>query len=388
MNQYRQNDPFAPQRPQASRSQAGAARPQGPGQRPVRPQNPGPHGPQAGGPRNPQANGPHRPAMSPRSGGPRPQPRPQPGPRPQGPAGPQRPHNVNGRPHAPARMQGQPMPPRPYPGSGPQPRKPGAKNAPPKRDKAARKQAAQNKQGGVPRWVLISLDIVIVALVAVGLFFFLKPKFDEKNAEKLSEEILNNMEAQKTPIEVEVAKNFAPVQGERNEDSVGVDFVDNSLDNTSSDTVSLTYVGKLVIPKIQVTTPLSEEQGNDLLVSLRFGSGIHSGVGTPLGQPGLTTIWGHRFLTSGRDFNRLNEIVPGDQFYIDYLPTNTRYHYNVYKQDIIPHTELTERVYEHFDEDTVLLITCHPLIYNEQTERLLVYAKPDPERTGPIPDSN
>lgn len=280
------------------------------------------------------------------------------------------------------------MPPRPYAGPGqpgPQSRQPGP---PPKRGKSAKKQAGQNKQGGVPRWVLISLDIVIVALVAVGLFFFLKPKFDEKNAEKLSKEILNNLDAQKTPIEVEVARNFAPVQGERNEDSVGVDFVDNNLDNTDSDSVSLTYVGKLAIPKIKVITPLSEEQGSDLLVSLRFGSGIHSGVGTPLGQPGLTTIWGHRFLTSGRDFNRLNEIVPGDQFYIDYLPTNTRYYYNVYQQDIIPHTELTERVYEHFDEDTVVLITCHPLIYNEQTERLLVYAKPDPERTGPIPDSN
>lgn len=387
MNQYRQNDPFAPQGPQASRSQAGSGRPQGQGQRPVRPQNPGPRGPQAGGPRPypGPGQGQARPAMPPRSGpGPRPQPspRPQAGPRPQGPGGPQRPHSANDRPLPPPRMQGRPAPPPPYP--GPQVRRGAGKNANAARKKASSKQRPQNRQGGVPRWVLISLDVVIVALVAVGLFFFLKPKFDERNAEKLSKEILDNMEAQNSPIEVEVAKNFAPVQGERNE-GMGVDFIDNSLDNTSSDVVSLTYVGKLVIPKIQVTTPLSEEQGNDLLVSLRFGSGIHSGVGTPLGQPGLTTIWGHRFLTSGRDFNRLDEIVPGDQFYIDYLPTNTRYYYNVYKQDIIPHTELTERVYEHFDDDTVVLITCHPLIYNEQTERLLVYAKPDPDRTGPIP---
>ncbi|MDO5033442.1 MAG: sortase [Eubacteriales bacterium] len=318
-----------------------------------------------------------------------PAPRPQAGPGPQRP-GPQRPYPSSQRPQArPQAGPGRPTPPRSYP--GPQGRGPEDKKARKAREKAAQQQAKQNQQGqqaGVPRWVLISLDIIIVALVAVGLFFFLKPKFDEKNAEKLSKEIISNLDAQKAPIEVEVARNFAPVQGERNEDSVGVDFVDNSLDETGADVVSLTYIGKLVIPKIQVITPLSEEQGNDLLVSLRFGSGIHSGVGTPLGQPGLTTIWGHRFLTTGRDFNRLNEIVPGDMFYIDYLPTNTRYYYNVYAQDIIPQIELTDRVYEPFEDDTVVLITCHPLVYNEQTERLLVYAKPDPDKTGPIPEGN
>lgn len=248
----------------------------------------------------------------------------------------------------------------------------------------SRRPAAKPKKAGASRWVLILLDVLIVAIIAVALYFFLKPKLDEKNADQLQQEILKEMNDKHQAVQVEVDKEFGKVQGERMENFGGVDFVDNDQDYDDNAKVSLTYVGRLVIPKINVVTPLSEDTtAAALLPALRFGVGM---LHAPLTEPGLTTIWGHRFLTKGRDFNRLDEVQVGDQFYIDYMPTGERYYYTVYQTDIIPWQDLEGRVSEYFEDNRVVLITCHPPVYNEQNERIMVYAKPDLDKTTKIPE--
>lgn len=296
-----------------------------------------------------------------------------------------RPQSAMGNPQQDRRPGQIPPPPgrrrRPTPAPGPRPQF---------RDKGAKTQAVKpakqkKSSGGVPRWVLILLNFLIVIPVIVAIYFFWKPYNDEKNADEFKEELLAKMEQEKTPFQVKVPKYFGMVQGERNED-FGVDFVDNAEDQITTDKVTLNYVGKLVIPKIAVETPLSYDDHPELLISLRFGSGIHAGSAfANINEPGLTTIWGHRFLTNGKDFNRLDEIVEGDQFYIDHLPTGKRYYYTVTEQLIIERDQLPDYMFAEYDEDVVCLVTCHPPVYGADNQRLMVFAKPDPERTIDLP---
>lgn len=375
------HNPNGPQRPRQNGPAPNARRPQNqgrpqPGQNP-RPQNLG-RPPQAGSPidsRRPQA-GPGRPHSH---AAPR-------GPRPHNQAGGYRPPMGGQAPRGqapPPYGRGPVQPPR---GQDPRQRQMAQYNQPQppetgKRGRKAKKDKAAKAKGGVPRWLLITLDILIVVIIGYALYLFIKPMMDQKNAEGLKQQLLDEFEKNKQVITVNIDRNFGAVTGERYED-FGLDFMDNTADHDESDQVSLTYVGRLSIPKIKVITPLAADVE---LPSLRFGSGIHPEF-APINSPGLTTIFGHRFLTDGKDFNRLEEIVPGDQFYIDYAPTGKRYYYDVFEQVIIPQAELLSRVYETFDEDVVVLITCHPPIYGESRERLLVYARLDPNQTTDIPD--
>ncbi|MDO5015680.1 MAG: sortase [Eubacteriales bacterium] len=251
------------------------------------------------------------------------------------------------------------------------------------RNKGKHKKSAPPKKGGVPKWLLITLDVLIVVIICFALYFIIKPKIEEKNRDNFKQELLDEFEKKKQVIKVNVPKDFGKVTGEPDE-VFGLDFVDNTMDNTS-DEVSLTYVGRLSVPKIQVVTPLAAMSNGVDYVSLRFGAGLHPDF-AGIGEPGLSCVFGHRFLTSGKDFNRLDEVVAGDQFYIDYAPTGKRYFYSVYDQVIIDQDELPARVYEHFDDDRMVLITCHPPVYDVSTERLLVYAKAEPDLTIDIPD--
>ena len=367
MNQNYSQDPYRqPHRQQPPRRPGGPNAPQG---RPRPPYANAPNGAGRDVPRQHRAANPGR--VAPRPGGPAPR-----GPRPAGqPSYPPRQQANNGPTYNGHRPQGHsPQPGRPYnyaQGQAPAPRK------------GKQKKSAPAKKGGVPKWLLITLDLLIVVIICFALYFIIKPKIEEKNRDDFKQELLEEFEKKKQVIKVNVPKDFGKVTGEP-DGAFGLEFVDNTMDN-SSDEVSLTYVGRLSLPKIQVVTPLAAMSNGVDYVSLRFGAGIHPDF-AGIGEPGLSCVFGHRFLTSGKDFNRLDEVVAGDQFYIDYAPTGKRYFYTVYDQLIIDQDELPSRVYEHFDDDRMVLITCHPPVYEVSTERLLVYAKAEPDLTIDIPD--
>lgn len=249
----------------------------------------------------------------------------------------------------------------------------------------ARGKAARAARGGKKRnlrWVLLMLDIAIVAIVGVALYFLIKPMWDERQAVALSDKILAGLQKGQAQ-EVKIDKDFGKVNGERFEElPEGVQFVDNGADNSNQQEVALNYSGILVIPRIGQSIPLSDAVGSG--ESLRFGVAIHESFAGLL-DPGLTSIFGHRFLTRGRDFNRLGEMEVGDQFYIDYLKDHQRHHYEVFKIDIIKEAEIYNRVYEEVSEKTVMLVTCHPITFGESSERLLIYAHPIEDKTEPIP---
>lgn len=267
----------------------------------------------------------------------------------------------------------------PY-GSGPSGRRPEPKRG---------SRQARTKQGKkTSRWVLALLDIGIVAVLGAAVFFLLKPIIMERQVERYKANTLERLQRNPNETIIEkVDKNFGKVFGESAEPlPPGVEFVDNDADLPDSETITVNFVGRLVIPRIGCNTPLSLDYG--VMPSIRFSAGIHGSFANLL-DPGLTNIFGHRYLTKGRDFNRLNEMEPGDQFYIDYNVDGLRHFYKVTEVKIIPREEIQERVYDQFEQKTLCLITCHPPNYSDDSERLLVYAVPDDSmETIAIPAQN
>lgn len=241
----------------------------------------------------------------------------------------------------------------------------------------------QAKKKAIPGWILIALDVAIVAVIAVAAYLLIMPMLNERRAKQIQESINAQLKANPNQaVEVEVGKNVGALPNEEYEKIPGLDFVPNENDLSADEAVvKLTYVGRLVYPRLMIDSPLANDSSN---YSLRFGVGIHEDF-AGLTEPGLTNIFGHRFLTKGRDFNRLGEAEVGDQFYIDYNVDGMRHYYKISNILIIGMEEIYPKVYEEFPEKTVLLITCHPAIYGNQNERLLVYANPQEELTEPIP---
>lgn len=91
---------------------------------------------------------------------------------------------------------------------------------------------------------------------------------------------------------------------------------------------------------------------------------------TPIGQIGNAAIAAHRARTTGRLFNRLNEVAIGD--IITVKTSKQTYNYEVYKISIVEPTDVS--VLNGNNKDKILtLITCDPLV--NPTHRLIVQAK-------------
>ncbi|WP_410513414.1 class D sortase [Paenibacillus sp. BR2-3] len=91
---------------------------------------------------------------------------------------------------------------------------------------------------------------------------------------------------------------------------------------------------------------------------------------TPLGQIGNAAIAAHRARTTGRLFNRLNEVAIGD--IITVKTKNQVYEYEVYDISVVEPTDVS--VLNGNNKDKILtLITCDPLV--NPTHRLIVHAK-------------
>ncbi|AIQ27400.1 MULTISPECIES: class D sortase [Paenibacillus] len=90
----------------------------------------------------------------------------------------------------------------------------------------------------------------------------------------------------------------------------------------------------------------------------------------PLGSAGNAAIAAHRSRTTGRLFNRLNEVGVGDT--ISVTTGKQAYNYVVYDVTIVEPTDVS--VLKGNKDDKILtLITCDPLV--NPTHRLIIHAK-------------
>lgn len=129
-------------------------------------------------------------------------------------------------------------------------------------------------------------------------------------------------------------------------------------------------MGYMTIPEIQVKLAIYHGVGDDVL---QTGIGHLNGTGLPIGGEGSHSVLAaHRGLPSAKLFTDLDQMVPGDKFYIHILDEVLAYEVDqilpmIDKDDL---EALMEAMQVIPGEDHVTLLTCTP--YGVNSHRLLV----------------
>lgn len=135
-----------------------------------------------------------------------------------------------------------------------------------------------------------------------------------------------------------------------------------SLLNASNDGV----MGSVIIPKISLNLPIYHGTSSE---SLTRGSGHLYGTSLPVGGTDThAVLTGHRGMVNALMFTRIDELVVGDDFYINVMGETLAYEVDAIT--VILPTEGTKYLRVRPGEDRVTLMTCTP--YGVNTHRLLV----------------
>jgi sortase A len=127
-----------------------------------------------------------------------------------------------------------------------------------------------------------------------------------------------------------------------------------------------TMDGILTIDKINLRLPILKGATTSNL-KLSVASIIGTGK---IGQPGNYCIAGHRSYAYGKNFNRLDELKPGD--IIQITAADNQYQYTVTEKLYVKPTDVWVLSGNGTDKE-ISLITCDPMI--NPTQRLVVRAK-------------
>jgi len=134
-------------------------------------------------------------------------------------------------------------------------------------------------------------------------------------------------------------------------------------------------MGYISIPKINVDLVISHGTSED---SLQLGAGHIEGTSLPIGGKSThAVISAHRGLPSAKLFTDLDQIVIGDEFYINIL--GERFTYKVDQiETVLPQNTDVIQIKE--NKDLVTLITCTP--YGVNTHRLCVRGEKIPNKVN------
>lgn len=124
----------------------------------------------------------------------------------------------------------------------------------------------------------------------------------------------------------------------------------------------------LELPKLDLTIPIYLGDSQSILAK---GVGQVNGSSLPVGGESTHTVLaGHRTMSTKTMFQKLDDLEPGDTFYIHTL--HEKMLYKVYNVEVIlPHETDNLVVFE--GKDLASLITCHP--YGNNTHRLVVHGE-------------
>jgi sortase A len=124
-------------------------------------------------------------------------------------------------------------------------------------------------------------------------------------------------------------------------------------------------LGIIYIPKIDLTAAI----GKDVSMStLKYAVGHFEGTALP-GEKGNCCIAGHRSYTYSQFFNRLDEVVAGDEIRIK--TTKGTFKYVVYDKFVVEPSQV--EVLKPTKDATLTLVTCTPI--RVATHRLIVKAR-------------
>lgn len=161
--------------------------------------------------------------------------------------------------------------------------------------------------------------------------------------------------------------------------------------------VPISHEPKLIIPKFNIDVPVNYDTTPDQTSQLAaMANGVAwfgiPGANSRPGQAGNTVIAGHSSngLFDPGDykfiFARLEQLVPGDTFFLNYQ--GTRYTYSVTKKEVVRPTDVQKLVYDTNGKPVATLVTCVPV--GTAQSRLLVTAEqvsPSPSQAAAAPEA-
>lgn len=249
---------------------------------------------------------------------------------------------------------------------------------------APARRAKQQKSKALP----IVLSLILVVALGLGAFVLLRGSLGGNSVaalearERTNSYRLAGNEAQSSILSAHLALARLS-EATAGQDAIAftkipenpVQFIDNDEDFDFEPRQAYDTMGRLVIPSIGVSAPMSRDGSQE--PNLYWGTGIVPFMPQP-GEDGMSVILGHRVLNKTTGLLYLDEMQKDDPFYIDDFSTGTRYHYNVRIVDNV--TE--EDYFERFNPDgpsgmkqSTMLVVCEPFIYNVSERRILVYGE-------------
>lgn len=219
--------------------------------------------------------------------------------------------------------------------------------------------------------ILIIIGVAIAASPLIGQWY---TKYQEN---KMIDQWLDNSEADTVePQEtMEPEDGFTQLQDVfSNEDTSSVEATSQSTSETvtagiagsvKKPAVSQTVLGVIKINKIKVKAPIVEgvKAGN-----LRVGVGHIPGT-SAIGKLGNCALAGHRSYTFGKFFNRLDEVVVGDEIVLTTKKEDL--YYKVYEKLVVKPNDVSV-LKGSKDKSTITLITCTPIYV--ASHRLILHA--------------
>ncbi|WP_025721470.1 class D sortase [Paenibacillus sp. 1-18] len=205
--------------------------------------------------------------------------------------------------------------------------------------------------------------------IILGIIIMLFPTVNEWMENQKQKELLQEAESlsntDKSTLTPEMIKGYTQLSSWLT-NTAAADGSQSSETTSSSSAEEPAPIATIQIDRIGLELPVLEGATRD---HMRYAA-VHMSETAALGQVGNAAIAAHRSRTTGRLFNRLNEVKIGDQILIH--TRSEKYLYKVYSISIVAPSNVS--VLKSSKKKKLLtLITCDPLV--NPTHRLIVHAK-------------
>lgn len=213
------------------------------------------------------------------------------------------------------------------------------------------------------------LFILFFLLAVAGGLILARPYIVDMQRQNAETALFSMIESGQTEIKMEYLPEMEGEQFSEMENLEGL-YPEIDTDQNMEPAVrkTITGYGLIEIPEIELEMPLVK--GADSY-SLRAAIGWWP-QSAEMGTAGNCAVFGHRMVTYGRHFNRLDELKAGDKVMLYNMDGNL-FTYVVTGSEIIEPKALIDTLYQHNEGFQLTLVTCTPTGVGSQ--RLLVYAE-------------
>lgn len=196
---------------------------------------------------------------------------------------------------------------------------------------------------------------VITLVILIGIFFIFLEPLKTWIRSKYTDKAVDAFKQGKTTVEVPIT-DMLSVDGENGEQEIDADKFTSDLSTLTADYGTLTLIGVLEIPSIEVEEPVFSVVSN---LALRYGCGKFGGT-ADIGEPGLCSLWGHRTLGGSSHFDRLQELQEhiGEKVYIT-TPDMVVHEYEIVKCVYAKDGAVMPWMYKDtYEEEMLSIVTC------------------------------